>query len=142
MSQAILEENKALIKQLMTEVDRGNLGIIDESYSDDYVDNTPSPIRGLAKGKAGIIKAAEIFKASFPDTKHVIHQLIAEDDRVTLHMSAEGTHTGELFGVQPTGKKVTLTGISIYVIKDGKISERWAYHGVGVLDQLGIEIPK
>ena len=142
MSQSISEKNKALIRHLMSEVDKGNLSIIDDCYAENYVDHTPSPVRGLALGKAGIKKAAEIFKQAFPDTKHQLHQLFASEDKVALHMSAEGTHTGELFGIAPTGKVVTLSGISIYRIVDSQIVERWAYHGTGVLDQLGIELPK
>ncbi len=142
MAESIEFRNKQVIERLMAEVDKGNLAVIQEIYSDEYVDRTPSPIRGLAPGKAGIRKAAEIFSKAFPDTKHQLEQVIAEGDRVVLHMSAEGTHTGELFGVAPTGKTVKLSGISIYRLSEGKIVERWAYHGTGVLEQLGIELPK
>jgi predicted ester cyclase len=52
---------------------------------------------------------------------------------------ATGTHTGELFGVAGTGRVVSLTGIAIYRIAEGRIVERWAEQGLGVLDQLGID---
>jgi predicted ester cyclase len=41
-------------------------------------------------------------------------------------------------GIPPTGKKVTLTGISIARIADGKIAEVWgASDQVGLMQQLG-----
>ncbi len=139
MSATKEEKNKALIKRLLEETDDGNLAIADEIYSDDYVDHTPSPVRGLKPGKAGIKQAFEIFYKAFPDTKHTLPHLIAEGDFVVAHISAKGTHTGQLFGVAPTNREIALTGIAIYKIMDGKIVERWAYsEEPGVLAQLEI----
>ena len=83
----------------------------------------------------------EPFQKAFPDTRHTIEDLVAEGDRVAARISACGTHTGELFGQAPTGRVVTLTGITIYRLVDGRIVERWAEHGLGILDQLGISPP-
>jgi predicted ester cyclase len=135
------ERNKSVIRRLLAEVDRGNLGVVDECYSPSYVDRTPSPIRGLAEGREGVRRAFAIFQQAFPDTKHSIDDLVAEGDRVVARISARGTHTGELFGHAPTGQVVTLTGITIYRLVDGQIVERWAEHGLGILDQLGIPVP-
>jgi hypothetical protein len=50
-----------------------------------------------------------------------------------------GTHSGELMGTPPTGKRLEMTGIVIYRIERGKIVERWAQHDVvGLLRQLGV----
>ena len=136
-----LERNKNVIRRLMAEVDRGNLDVVDEFYAPAYVDRTPSPIRGLAEGREGVRRALAIFHRAFPDTAHVIEDLVAEGDRVVARISARGTHTGDLFGQPPTGRAVTLTSITIYRLADGKIVERWADHGIGVLDQLGISLP-
>lgn len=135
------ERNKSVIRRLLAEVDRGNLGVVDECYAPTYVDRTPSPIRGLAEGREGVRRAFAIFQRAFPDTRHNIDDLVAEGDRVVARISACGTHTGELFGHPPTGQVVTLTGITIYRLVDGQIVERWAEHGLGILDQLGIPVP-
>jgi predicted ester cyclase len=135
------ERNKQVIRRLLAEVDRGNLDVVDTYYSPSYLDHTPSPIRGLAAGRDGIRKAFELFRGAFPDTRHTIEDLVAEGDRVVARISARGTHTGELFGHAPTGKVVTLTGITIYRLVDGQIVERWAEHGPGVLEQLGFAVP-
>jgi predicted ester cyclase len=136
------ERNKSVIRRLMAEVDRGNLDVVDECYASTYVDRTPTPIRGLAEGRNGVRTAFALFHRAFPDTRHVIEDLVAEDDRVVARISAIGTHTGELFGHAPTGKVVSLTGIAIYRLVEGRIVERWAAHGAGILDQLGIPVPE
>jgi predicted ester cyclase len=138
---SLAERNKDVIRKLMAEVDRGNIDVVDACYSPDYVDRTPSSGRSLAPGREGVRQAFALFQKAFPDTRHTIEDLIAEGDRVVARISARGTHTGELFGHAPTGRVVTLTAITVYRLVDGRIVERWAEHGLGVLDQLGISAP-
>lgn len=135
------ETNKNVIRRLLAEVDRGNLDVVEAFYAADYVDHTPSPLRGLASGRDGVRRAFALFHQAFPDTTHTIEDLVAEGDRVVARIRAQGTHTGELFGHAPTGRKVTLTAIAIYRLLGGRIVERWADNGTGVLDQLGIAMP-
>ena len=136
------ERNKDVIRRLFAEADRGHLEVIEACYSPDYVDHTPSPIRGLASGRAGVRKAFALFQRAFPDTRHTLEDLIAEGDRVVARVSARGTHTGPIFGHAPTGRVVTLMGIAIYRLVDGRIAERWAAEmGAGVLDQVGVAVP-
>ena len=133
--------NKEIVLNLLKEVDRGNLDIIDEVYDDAYVDHTPSPIRNIVSGKAGMKRAAEIFYKAFPETEHRIINAVAEDDLVAVNMVAKAVHKGELFDIEPTQKEVSLAGIGIYRLKGGRIVERWAYNTGDVLNQLEISIP-
>jgi steroid delta-isomerase-like uncharacterized protein len=135
-----LERNKDVIRRLLAEVDRGNLDVVEECYTPDYVDRTPTPIRALAPGRDGVRQAFAIFLRAFPDARHTIEDLIAEGDRVVARISARGTHTGPLFGHPPSGRVVTMTGTTIYRLAEGRIAERWAEHGAGILDQLGIAL--
>ena len=49
-----------------------------------------------------------------------------------------GTHRGELMGVPPTGKAVSVPAILIYRIANGKIAEFWMNADtLGLLQQLG-----
>lgn len=130
------KENKFIVRRLYEEIDKGNLAVIDEYFSTDYIDHNLA-IPGLAPGLKGAKQAFEIFYSAFPDTVHVIEDLISEGDRVVARIGARGTHTGELMGRPATGKLVELTGIAIYRFANGKIVERWAEEtGGGVLPQL------
>jgi predicted ester cyclase len=65
--------------------------------------------------------------------------MIAEGDLVVSRVTAVGTQTGERFGVPPTGRRFTSTGIAIHRIADGKIVEHWAETDrLGALQQLGV----
>jgi predicted ester cyclase len=65
--------------------------------------------------------------------------MIAEGDKVMTRLSAYGTHTGELFGIPPTDKQVSMTAIVIHRIENGKIVEHWSeLDNLGLMQQLGI----
>lgn len=136
------ERNKRLICRLMEEVDKGNIDVVDHYYASDYIDHSPSPLRQVLPGLEGVKNAFKLLYAAFPDTAHKIDDLIAEGDKVVVRISGTATHTGELFGVQPTGRKVELSSIVIFRVVDGKIVERWvAQQGPGVLQQIGATVP-
>jgi predicted ester cyclase len=42
-----------------------------------------------------------------------------------VRFSHAGTHRGELIGVPPSNRTVTIRGIEIYRLSDGKIAEYW-----------------
>ena len=140
-AQSVTEKNKAIIRRLLEEMDKGNLSVIDEYYDPNYVDHNPTPVRKLAAGIEGLKLAFKIFYTAFPDTVHVVEDLIAEGDKVAVRMSVRGTHTGELMGAAPTGKQVSQSGIAVYRIRDGRIVEKWSPHDKGILEQLGIQLP-
>jgi len=68
--------------------------------------------------------------------------LIAEGDRVVSRFTIRGTHKGVLMGIAPTNKPVTVTGIVIYRIVDGKVVEQWEnINFLGMMQQLGVFPP-
>ena len=80
-------------------------------------------------------------KTAFPDVHFTVHDVIAEGDKVVRHFTQHGTHTGELtwWNLPPTGKEISVTGIMIDRIEDGKIAERWLNMDMlGMMQQLGV----
>jgi len=84
----------------------------------------------------------------FADWHETIEDIIAEGDKVWYRIKITGTHTGEYRGyfpligkkirVAPTGKKFTITEVSIKRIANGKIVESWAvYDNLDFYKQLG-----
>jgi len=53
-----------------------------------------------------------------------IEDIIAEGDKVWVHITETMTHTGEYRGIAPTGKKITFPSVWIHRIVDGKIATR------------------
>jgi predicted ester cyclase len=74
----------------------------------------------------------------FADLRIFIEDLIEEDNRVAVRWRATGTLTGNGLGVPPTGKPMTITGISILRIENGQFVEGWNNFDVlGMHRQLG-----
>lgn len=116
---------------------QGRLDLIDETVAADYVcydPALPDPLRGPEALKL----AVRAFRAAFPDLTFVVEEQIAEADMVVTRWTATGTHLGELFGIAPTGARVTMPGIDIERFVDDKIVECHAnWDTLGLLRQLG-----
>jgi len=61
-------------------------------------------------------------------------------DMVVVRGTYHLTHTGEaFFGIAPTGKHVTTTGMHLFPVADKKIVEHWCNNDdLGVMRQLGV----
>ena len=68
-----------------------------------------------------------------------VEELFAEGETVVARWSCRGTHKGELNGIAPTGKQISITGISIARFAAGKIVEGWVnWDALGLMQQLGV----
>ncbi len=119
------EENKAIARRYIQDVwDKGDFDAEKELVADNIVQYLPG--QPPASG-------------AFPDWHGPLEDVIAEGDKVTTRWTFQGTHQGELFGIPATGKQVTLTGMGIYRIENGKIVELWTnFDQLGMLQQLGV----
>jgi predicted ester cyclase len=72
-------------------------------------------------------------KQAFPDLKLTVEDTIESGDRVVVRWRAQGTHTGKVGKIKPTGNKVDFTGITIYRFAGGRIVESWGQADVGML---------
>jgi len=78
---------------------------------------------------------------AFPDTKHTIHELVAEGDTVVVRVTCEGTQRGDFEGVPASGKQVRYDGIHIVKFANGKIQTWWAMDdSLGMMQQLGLQL--
>ena len=78
------------------------------------------------------------FRAGFPDVVFKVEDQVAEGDKVVTRWRARGTNTGDFNGMPATGKAITLPGITIQRLEDGKIAEAWVqYDQLRLMQQLG-----
>ena len=92
---------------------------------------------GLPTGSEGVKAFFAMFRDGFSDIEVTVDQLVSQHDTVAVATTTRGTHTGQLFGVSPTGRRVSVTGIDIVRLADGKIIEhRGLTDTVGLLRQL------
>lgn len=131
--------NKDIGRRILLEIwSQGRLELVDQLYSDDYVDHVNrGPEPETVRGTEGMKAAVTMFRKAFPDLQYTVEETMAERDLVMTRFSANGTHQGEFMGAPPSGKRVTYTGIDINRIVDGRIVESWVqYDALGLLEQL------
>ncbi len=133
-----LDANKALVRRLIEEdLNRGDPAVADEIVAEDFVDHTNPP--GLQHGRESHKQIVALFHAAFPDVTWTIEDMLAEGDKVVIRAPMRATHQGEFFGIPPTGKQVSISGIHILRIANGKIAEHWGNNDdLGLLQQLGV----
>ena len=132
-------ENKALVRRYAEEVlNQSNLDLFDEIFAPDFVQYGADPDQ--VSGVEDLRQFFIMLRCGFPDFQVTIEDLFAaEGDKVVLRFTFRGTHQGAFMGVAPTGKQVTMTGIDIFHIADGKIVELWNEEDVlGMMQQLGM----
>jgi len=132
-----MADAKLIVKRLIEEPWKGNFDVIDEYVAPSYVGldaAEPEPIRGPAGVRANVEK----YIAGFPGGAITVDDQIAEGDKVATRWTGRGTHTGEVAGIAPTGKEVTVAGFTISRLEDGIVVEEWInWDTLGMLVQLG-----
>jgi steroid delta-isomerase-like uncharacterized protein len=130
--------SKALVAEFIDALfTRGELEAVDRYLAPGFVNHDPFP--GFAPDREGFRRIGQVFREGFPDWRSQLEALIAEGDLVAERFTARGTHQGEIMGVAPTGRQVTLAGINIFRVQDGQLVERWGRtDDLGFLQQLGI----
>jgi steroid delta-isomerase-like uncharacterized protein len=134
------EQNKALSKRNIDEVwNQRKLGVIDELVAPNSVLHDPTVPGGKVSGSQGYRQFVEIYLAAFPDLHFTIQDQFADGDKVATRWTGSGTHKGALMGIAPTGKRSTVTGITIDRYQNGKAVESWVnYDALGMFQQLGV----
>lgn len=131
------EENKAIVRQFFEEgPSKGNIKAANELLSPDFAMHVPLP---APPGIEGINEVITTCRAAFEHLNVTIEDMVAEGDKVVARFTAQGVHKGSFMGLPATGKPITMTGIEIFRIKDGKIAELWGeVNLLGLMQQLGI----
>ena len=130
------EANKELARQFFQSIDSsgGSLDFVDAWLTDDFQSrlNSPEPMdkEGYRQFMAGAL-------VGFPNMRHEIHYMVAEDDLVALGITLHMEHTGEFAGIAPTGRSVAVEEIVVVRFRNDKIAEEWGVFDLaGLLQQL------
>jgi len=137
------EQNKVIVRRLFDEIWNAGpcAGLdakIEEFYAPDYVADY-RPYAPLRRGRDGIRGMVERAWATYPDYHEDLEQLVAEGDKVAVHLTISGTQLGNLGPIPPTGKKVRYQEMLILTIRDGQVShQRGIPDNLHLLRQLGL----
>jgi predicted ester cyclase len=124
------EDNKDLIRRWLQMGEQGFAGDFNQYFTPDYAGHLSGQPPQSLDDLASLERA---FATAFSHISYTVEDLLAVGDKVVLRVTTRATHTGEFHGVAPTHRQVSMTGIVIYRITAGRISESW-----GELDLLGL----
>ena len=132
-------ENKALVDRFFEEMCNGRkLALANEIFAANHAYHDPANA-WVGAGPEGMQQVIAAYHGAFGDAHWSADETLLAGDRVITRWTGTGTHTGNLQGIAPTGKKVRITGIWMNRIAGGKIAESWnAWDALGILQQIGV----
>ena len=131
---SILEHERTWVDLL----NRGDVSAAEKVFHQDciiHITGVPEPLRGVGPWKEYVGG----FLVAFPDLHFTIEDQLVSGSRAAFRWRASGTHTGPLGPVPATGKRITIEGLIIDQVVDGKVQERWEqFDQPRMLQQLGL----
>ena len=131
-------DNKSIVRRMYEEVwNKRNLEaakeLIAPSHAVQLFDAADSGV-----GPEAYVQNVVQFVRAFPDLKFTILDMVAEKEKVVVFWNISGTHKGEFRGVAPTRKKVSVDGITIIQLADGKIMDSYVSMDMwSMMQQIG-----
>jgi steroid delta-isomerase-like uncharacterized protein len=132
------DDNKAIVRQLYEEVwNKRRLELVDEIISPSHALHDPN-LTDSAIGPEAYKRQVTRFVTAFPDLRFNVEDMFGEKDKLAVAWTISGTHKGEFMGIAPTNKKVSVDGITLNHIVNGKIMDSYiSWDALGMMQQLG-----
>jgi steroid delta-isomerase-like uncharacterized protein len=131
---------KSIVRAYLRDVwEKRDLGAVDDYIAASYVQHS----KHAAPGRDGVKAFFTALWAAFSEPVFEIGDVLADGDRACWRWQMRARHTGPFQNIPATGKSVTVSGISIVRIEDGKFVEHWGEQDMlGLLQQLGSRVPE
>lgn len=129
------EQNSSAMAQVISEAfNKGNYEVLDKHFSPDFVEHQ----FGLHPTIAGMQWDIQILRTAFPDFTLTIDDMVVNEEKVWVRMTAHGTNLGGFMG-PPNGKSFEIAVFDICRFEDGKIVEHWGSPDrFALIAQLGL----
>lgn len=137
-----IEENKAVMREFVERMGKGDSVVIDELMTENVVGYLISNGIQSASGKElreGFKQTNDMGHIAWPDYSMTIEAVIAEGYTVVVRVTRRGTHLGKFYNLIPTNKSVEVGRIYIARLENGKIAELWMMEDhLGMYVQMGV----
>jgi predicted ester cyclase len=128
------ERNRAVVVRYFEEIwNQGRLGVCDELVAPDYVNHSAS-LPDLPPGPRGLKPIVAAMRRAFPDLQYTIEDMVLGAEKAAVRTTLRGRHTGDFFGVAPTGRYVEVQQLQIEHLREGQIVAHWR-----LTDELGLQ---
>ena len=134
------EENKAVSRRFHEAIGKGSAQAVQKELAPNFVAHFPG-VPGPLDAE-GFKQLVNVFGSAFPESHFDLADEIAVGDKVVTRWTYHAVHSGAFQGIPPTGKHISMTGITILRLTGGKIVENTVeLDQLGLLQQLGIVPP-
>lgn len=129
---------KAIVRRLYEDVwNKRKLEVASDLFSPSHALNN-SNFPGSSVGPEAYKIQVAMFWSAFPDLRFTVEDTVAEKDKIVVSWTISGTHKGEFMGIRPTNKKVSIEGMTMHYIANGKIIDsNISWDALGLMRQLG-----
>jgi steroid delta-isomerase-like uncharacterized protein len=134
-------DNAAIVQRFIDEViNHGRYEVCDEIVAEDFLELDPLP--GQREGREGLKEIIAMMRSAFPDIHWVTNESISSGEKVVTRFTWTGTQRGNFLGVPATGRPVTVKGVVIDRLVNGRMTDsRILMDTFGMMMQLGIIPP-
>ncbi len=133
---ARIEANRELGKKFFAEQDRLRGGPAAALCAPSYTAKLGS---NPAFDRGGHEQFARGFYAGFPDVRHHVELVVADQDSVVVRFVLRGTHSGSFFGIPASGRAIEVPAHVVMRVRDGKVTELFGvFDEAGLLRQIGV----
>ena len=132
-------ERAAAMRRLYELINAGDIDGFGDQLADDFIEHEDIP--GLEPSKEGVKQLFHMYRASFPDLRMDVEQILPSGDTVVARVRATGTHTGEPFmGVPASGMSVDVLLIDITRFDDDGLAREHSgvFDALSLMQQLGV----
>ena len=140
MSSPAAESNAELVRTTIDLLNANDLDACVARMAPDFVMHLaehPEPLPGPEAWRQG----AMMLRQAFPDFHIELDDIVADENRVAVRLTLQGTHTGEFLGFAPTGRQVKYVSHEFYRVADGVFAEEWVCSDTATLFQQLAEGP-
>ncbi len=90
-------------------------------------------------GPDGVMKLGDVLLGAFSEIELDIQEVIAESDKVLVHLRFRGVHSGAFGDYAATGKRFDVMVLDFFRMENGMIAEQWpAIDNLGLQQQIGM----
>lgn len=137
-SHKLAEQNKETVRVWFEEGWNNNRNeeLLERCFDPNWEDGNPLRADQIS-GYEGMRQLIKSYNKGATKTHFTITHLFADENQVALRYEVVATHSGILFGIPPTGRQFTSTGVVLYDMKDGRIKVSWQELDLsGIINQL------
>jgi predicted ester cyclase len=120
-----------LLDRYLAAVNAHDTGPFTEIFTDAYIQHSGRSPSGL---QAQIANFQRIFE-NWPDFQSRFDDRIFGADKIVVRTTFSATHTRNVLGFAPTGKRVSWGAIDIWRVENGKLAEHWDIVDVAALQK-------